>query len=137
MPLGFVFPFNFGFVPSTVGRDGDPLDVLVLTDHIFPLGCVILGKVIAVLDAIQTEGRRKQRNDRLIAIPMEQESRKPMLPGTTFDTGLRTTVREFFVKYNELQGRVFRPLRYGSAAEALDIVRGALGYQHPVRRRST
>jgi hypothetical protein len=35
MPLGIVFPFNFGFVPSTRGSDGEPLDVLLLTDFCF------------------------------------------------------------------------------------------------------
>jgi len=32
MPEGMTFPYDFGFVPSTVGGDGDPLDVLVLMD---------------------------------------------------------------------------------------------------------
>ncbi len=26
------FPFGFGFIPSTLGEDGDPLDILVLMD---------------------------------------------------------------------------------------------------------
>lgn len=32
LPAGAVFPFDFGFVPSTRAEDGDPLDVLVLMD---------------------------------------------------------------------------------------------------------
>lgn len=37
LPAGAVFPYDFGFVPSTVAEDGDPLDVLVLMDEpIFP-----------------------------------------------------------------------------------------------------
>jgi hypothetical protein len=32
LPEGMSFPFDFGFVPSTLGEDGDPLDVLVLMD---------------------------------------------------------------------------------------------------------
>src|SRR3712207_13460 len=45
LPLGAVFPFDFGFVPSTVGGDGDPLDVLLLMDGpAFP-GCLVLARL--------------------------------------------------------------------------------------------
>src|SRR5258707_12455707 len=33
MPAGSVFPYDFGFIPSTLGDDGDPMDVLVLMEH--------------------------------------------------------------------------------------------------------
>jgi inorganic pyrophosphatase len=125
MPLGFVFPFNFGFVPSTRGGDGDPLDVLLLTDFILPTGSVILGKLIAVLEAEQVDRNQKQRNDRLIAIPAEVTSHELMLPVVAFSGGLKKAVSEFFVKYNELQGRTFRPLRYASPSRAIRIVRKA------------
>lgn len=37
LPAGAVFPFDFGFVPSTRAEDRDPLDVLVLMDApVFP-----------------------------------------------------------------------------------------------------
>jgi inorganic pyrophosphatase len=123
MPLGFVFPFNLGFVPSTRGGDGDALDVLILTDHVLPIGCVVLGELVAVLEATQIEGPQKQRNDRLIAIPIELVSRKPMLPEVIFDKNLRAAISKFFIKYNELQGRVFRPLRYRPASHAVALVR--------------
>ena len=32
LPEGMVFPYDFGFVPSTLGEDGDPLDILVLME---------------------------------------------------------------------------------------------------------
>jgi inorganic pyrophosphatase len=125
MPLGFVFPFNFGFLPSTRGGDGDPLDVLLLTDFILPIGAVILGKLVAVLEAEQTDRKGKQRNDRLIAIPVEVTTYQPMLPVVEFDRSLKKAVSEFFVKYNELQGRTFRPLRYAGPSRAIRLVRKA------------
>ena len=35
---GLSFPYDFGFVPSTLGEDGDPLDVLLFLDHAVPPG---------------------------------------------------------------------------------------------------
>src|SRR4030095_17256895 len=41
LPLGAVFPFDFGYIPSTRAEDGDPLDVLILMDEpAFP-GCLV------------------------------------------------------------------------------------------------
>src|SRR5215213_990364 len=41
LPAGASFPFDFGFVPSTLGGDGDPLDVLVLMDEPAFAGCLV------------------------------------------------------------------------------------------------
>jgi len=125
MPLGFVFPFNFGFLPSTRGGDGDPLDVLLLSDFILPVGSMILGKLIAVLEAEQIDRNGKQRNDRLIAVPIEVVSREAMLPVVEFSGALRKAINGFFVKYNELQGRKFRPIRDASPSRAIQLVRKA------------
>src|ERR1051325_11774742 len=67
LPAGAVFPFDFGFIPSTLGGDGDALDVLLLMDEpAFP-GCLIPARVIGAIEAKQTENGKTERNDRLIA----------------------------------------------------------------------
>ncbi len=33
LPEGSTFPNEFGFIPSTLGEDGDPIDVMVLLDQ--------------------------------------------------------------------------------------------------------
>jgi inorganic pyrophosphatase len=70
LPLGFYVPFEFGFVPSTIGGDGDPLDVLVLSDEATFPGCLVLGRVFEVLQAEQSEGEKVNRNDRLVTVPL-------------------------------------------------------------------
>ena len=32
MPAGMVFPFDFGFIPDTKGEDGDPLDIIIISE---------------------------------------------------------------------------------------------------------
>src|SRR3954471_3852554 len=55
LPEGMAFPFDFGFIPSTLGGDGDPLDVLVLMDEPAHVGCLLNVRVIGVIEAEQAE----------------------------------------------------------------------------------
>jgi inorganic pyrophosphatase len=71
LPQGMSFPYDFGFVPSTRGEDGDPVDVLILADEPSFPGCVVAARLIGVLEAEQTEGRKTVRNDRLVAVVEE------------------------------------------------------------------
>ena len=62
-----VFPYDFGFVPSTRAGDGDPLDLLALTDDsLFP-GCLVEYMLIGATEAKQEEKGKNKRDDRRIA----------------------------------------------------------------------
>jgi inorganic pyrophosphatase len=126
LPVGLVFPFDFGFVPSTKAEDGDPLDVLVLSEAGIPFGCVVLGELIGVLECEQIENGETERNDRVIAIPIDAKSREPMLPVIPLDKRLTRAITEFFVKYNELQGKKFRVLGVHGPERALELVKKSI-----------
>jgi inorganic pyrophosphatase len=68
LPMGAVFPFDFGFIPGTKGGDGDPLDVLVLSEEPSFSGCRIECRLIGVIEAEQSGPDGKERNDRLIGV---------------------------------------------------------------------
>jgi inorganic pyrophosphatase len=59
LPKGTVFPFDFGSIPGTKGEDGDPLDVLVLMDEPAFTGCLMEARLIGVIEATQTDGKKK------------------------------------------------------------------------------
>src|SRR5215217_8069110 len=62
LPEGMSFPFDFGFIPSTRGEDGDPLDVMVLMDEPAHVGCLMEVRLIGVIEADQTEHGKTEKN---------------------------------------------------------------------------
>jgi inorganic pyrophosphatase len=56
LPAGMFFPYDFGFVPSTIGQDGDPLDVLVLMDAPGVPGCIVRAKRVGAIRANYAKG---------------------------------------------------------------------------------
>ena len=114
LPAGAVFPFDFGFVPATLGGDGDPLDVLVLMDEAAFTGCLVLTRLIGVIEAEQTEEGETERNDRLIGVAADARNYKGVRSLGQLNDNLVAEIEHFFVSYNEMKGKVFAPLgRYG------------------------
>lgn len=71
LPLGFVYPYDWGFVPSTRAPDGDPVDALVYWDVASYPGVVVPCRALGVLQLEQDDGAGgRQRNDRLLAVPL-------------------------------------------------------------------
>ncbi|HMF55578.1 MAG TPA: inorganic diphosphatase [Pyrinomonadaceae bacterium] len=115
LPAGAVFPFDFGFVPSTVGGDGDPLDVLVLMDEpAFP-GCLVPARLIGVIEAEQKERDGEcMRNDRLIAVASDARDYRNVRSLGMLNEHLVAEIEHFFISYNEIKGKEFNPLgRFG------------------------
>jgi inorganic pyrophosphatase len=129
LPLGASFPFDFGFIPSTRGEDGDPIDVLLLMDEpAFP-GCVVTARLIGVIDAEQTENGKTIRNDRLIAVLDTVRNPATVASLDGIEAKRIDEIEHFFVGYNEAEGRIFKPLgRYGPDRAKAIVAAGIQGY---------
>ena len=66
---GLTYPYDWGFIPSTKAQDGDPLDVLIIHDAATYPGLVLKCRPIGVLEVVQTEKGKKERNDRVFVVP--------------------------------------------------------------------
>jgi inorganic pyrophosphatase len=123
LPEGMVFPHNFGFVPSTKAEDGDPLDVLVLTDEpLFP-GCAVDCNLIGVIKAEQEEEGEKNRNDRLIAVAEQSLLYAETKSLEDLNPTILKQIEAFFVNYQKLRNITVRVLGLGEARDALNILR--------------
>ena len=114
LPTGAVFPYDFGFIPNTRGGDGDPLDVLVLMDEPAFAGCLVRSRLLGVIEAEQTEKGETERNDRLIAVASKSRTSDDLESITDLNPKLLEEIEHFFISYNEVKGKKFKPLgRYG------------------------
>jgi inorganic pyrophosphatase len=116
LPAGANFPFDFGFLPSTRGEDGDPLDVLVLMDEAAFTGCLVPARLIGAITADQTErDGRTVRNDRLIAVAADSRAHRGLESLDQLSEGpggdlLLSEIEHFFISYNTIKGKKFKPL---------------------------
>jgi inorganic pyrophosphatase len=126
LPEGSTFPFNFGFIPSTRGEDGDPLDVLVLMEEAVPTGCLVPVRLLGVVEAEQTdEDGKSMRNDRLIAVASHSRQHADVDSLKALSSNLVDEIEHFFVSYNEVRGKQFKPLGRHGPKRAAKLV--ALG----------
>jgi inorganic pyrophosphatase len=108
---GIVFPFDFGFIPSTKGEDGDPLDVLLLIEEAAFSGCLVKAKLLGVITADQTVEGKTGRNDRFIAVPTESQRYRRIRTLKDLDSKMLDQIEHFFISYNEMRNRKFKVKR--------------------------
>jgi inorganic pyrophosphatase len=125
LPFGHVFPFNFGFLPHTLAPDGDPLDALVLLEHPVAVGCVVPCRLLGVIEASQSEGAQKNRNDRLICVAEKSLDYREIRSMQELEPGLMEGIEEFFISYNLRQGRKFEVLGRFGDSHAIESIRAA------------
>ena len=136
LPAGAVFPFDFGFVPSTTGGDGDPLDVLVLMDEAAFTGCYVEARLLGVIEAEQTErDGETTRNDRLIAVAAAARNHREVHSLAQLSENLLDDIEHFFVSYNEMKGKKFEPLgRFGTQRARRLVEEGARRFRAGQRK---
>lgn len=123
LAAGHSFPFDFGFIPNTLGGDGDPLDVLVLMDEAAFAGCLVPSRLIGVIEAEQTELDGKvERNDRLIAVSSNSKTHTELKSINDLNETLVKEIEHFFISYNEAKGKSFKPLGRFGARKAKNLV---------------
>jgi inorganic pyrophosphatase len=119
------FPYDFGFIPSTEGEDGDPVDVLLLLDEpAFP-GCVVPARLIGVLEAEQTEAGKTVRNDRLVAVVETEYNPAEHRFLDDVNRQRLDEIEHFFISYNEAEGRQFKPLARRGPDRAWQLLKQA------------
>jgi inorganic pyrophosphatase len=126
LPEGMMFPFDFGFIPSTLGDDGDPLDIMVLMDAPAHVGCLMDVRIIGVILAKQTQDGKTESNDRLLGVAIHSYEHEDLESINDVSKTLLDQVEEFFVSYNKQRGKKFKITGLGGPRRAIKFLKAGV-----------
>ena len=130
LPEGLIFPYDFGFIPSTLGEDGDPLDVLVMMDEPAHVACLLDVRLIGVIEARETEDGTTTRNDRLIGVATHSYTHQEVNSLDATAEAVLDQVEEFFISYNKSRGKKFEvQCRHGAKRVDRLVASGMKAFQ--------
>jgi inorganic pyrophosphatase len=116
-----VFPADYGFIPDTLGEDGDPLDAMVLVgEPTFP-GCVIEVRAIAVLRMADDQGQ----DDKIVCVPFADPHWSGLEQLDDIPPQLRTEIEHFFSIYKQPEGKEVDVQGFEDRDTALAIIEDA------------
>ena len=117
-----MYPANYGFLPRTLGDDGDPLDALVLINEpVQPLS-IVRARAIGMLPMLD-EGRG---DEKIIAVCCDDPEFSDI--GDLADLRPHTLrqIERFFLDYKALENKTVEVSGYQDRAAAVAVVRDAV-----------
>ena len=93
------YPADYGFVPDTLGEDGDPLDALVLVlEPTFP-GCLVRSRPIGMFRMIDENGP----DDKVLCVPASDPRQAALHDIDDLPHFERLEIEHFFLIYKQLE----------------------------------
>ena len=95
------YPGDYGFVPSTLGDDGDPLDVLVLVDTPSFPGCVLEVRPIGMLEMID----QGKGDEKILCVGVGNPRYNDVHEYSQIYPHMLKEITHFFSIYKDLEGK--------------------------------
>ena len=116
-----VYPTDYGFIPDTLGLDGDSLDAMVcVSEATFP-GCVIPVKPIALFKMADDKGI----DDKILCVPLQDPSWNRLETLDDLSQQLRDEIAHFFSVYKDLEQKSVTVDGWYSREDALAEIEAA------------
>lgn len=97
----FQYPINYGFIPQTLGLDGDPLDILVLCSQPIQSLCLVEANIIGNMQMIDSG----QVDDKIIAVASQDPSVNHITRMEELPHHFLLELRNFFEQYKVLENK--------------------------------
>ena len=112
------YPGDYGFIPSTLASDGDPLDVLVLVDNASFPGCLIEVRPIGVLEMLD----QGLRDEKVLAVVNNDPRYIEVCNYSDIYTHTLREVEHFFSIYKDLEGKRTKTIAWHDQGEARRVI---------------
>jgi inorganic pyrophosphatase len=128
MSTAMHYPCNYGYIPHTIAGDGDPVDVLVMSQFALPPGVVVRCRPIGMLKMTDEAGD----DAKLLAVPVDKLT--PMYRSVTSPRDLPQIVLDqiahFFEHYKDLEpGKFVKVIGWGDLDDAKqEVMTGVARY---------
>jgi inorganic pyrophosphatase len=97
----FHYPVNYGFIPQTLGQDGDPLDILVICGESIQSLCLVEATVIGNMQMIDNG----ERDDKIIAVASKDPGVNYIKNIEELPTHFIAVLRNYFEQYKALENK--------------------------------
>ena len=95
------YPFNYGLLPNTKGKDGDPIDVLVISTYPVQSGSYIPARVIGLLEMEDEAGS----DNKILAVPTKKVD--PFYASiqdlSDLNEATKNLIKHFFESYKNIE----------------------------------
>jgi len=120
----FHYPINYGFIPQTLGKDGDPLDILVICSEQIQSLCLVEANVIGNMQMMDTG----LIDDKIIAVAAKD-------PGVNYITGIDvvpphffSVLKNYFEQYKVLEDKKVEINDFQDKKEAFAVINESIEY---------
>ena len=120
----FHYPVNYGFIPQTLGHDGDPLDILVLCSQSIQSLCLVEAKVIGNMQMIDTG----ERDDKIIAVASNDPSVNHIDSMDELPNHFFNELKHYFEQYKVLENKAVQIDNFQNKMDAYNIVQDAIDF---------
>jgi inorganic pyrophosphatase len=116
------YPGDYGFAPSTLAEDGDPLDILVLMGQPSFPGCLIRARPLGFLEMTDEKGP----DQKVLAVPLHDPRYEGYRSLADVHPHRLREIEHFFAIYKELEGKSVTVDGWRDVRETLELVRATI-----------
>lgn len=118
----FHYPVNYGFIPQTLGLDGDPLDILILCSQSIQPLCLVEATVIGNMQMIDSG----EEDDKIIAVASKDPSVNHIADIDELPKHFFNELKNYFEQYKVLENKQVQIDNFQNKQEAYKIINDAI-----------